>query len=119
VVCGLALCDEDNRGGSTHFLCDTHATVPVEQGWAQVYSTADDLQAELIRKNLVAEGLDARVLSQKDHSSLPVNLGDLSPVRVLVPAFSYTEATRDITQHMDNAGEVQFGDNTEETPPAA
>ena len=120
VVCGLAVCDECNAGGETHYLCATHGDIPVQQGWAQVYTTSDDLEADLIRQNLEAEGVDARVLSQKDHFSIPVDMGDFSPVRVLVPAFSYSDALKVIEQHMDETGEVRFGDGTEgESPPAA
>lgn len=116
VVCGLAVCEECNRGGK-HFLCDSHRTVSLLQGWAQVYSTTDDFEARLIADNLEAEGLDTRVLSQKDHFSIPVDIGDLSPVRVLVPAFLYTDATRVLAEHTNASGQVQFGEE-EDTPSA-
>lgn len=110
VICGTTLCADCNKGGDTHFLCETHREIPVVQGWAQVYSTSDDLEAQLIRDNLDAEGVDARVLSQKDHFALPVDFGDLSPVRVLVPAYDYAEAARVIAEHRNALGDVQFGD---------
>lgn len=119
VVCGRALCEECNRGGDQHYLCMDHSNIAVVQGWAQVYSTADDLAAELIRENLKAEGVDARVLSQKDHFSIPVDLGDFSPVRVLVPAYAYADAASLIAEHMDETGEVRFGDREDELPPSA
>ena len=114
VICGNALCTSCNRGGDQHYLCESHREVPIMQGWAQVYTTSDDLEAELIRDNLVAEGVDARVLSQKDHFAVPVDFGDLSPVRVLVPAYDYSEAVQLIDAHTDSEGEVAFGDGTEE-----
>ena len=113
VVCGSAVCEECNKGGDTHFLCETHREIPIMEGWAQVYTTSDDLEANLIRENLENEGVDARVLSQKDHFSLPVDLGDLSPVRVLVPAFAYQDAQRLLALHKDATGEVSFGDEDE------
>lgn len=116
VVCGRALCENCNHGGK-HFVCDDHRTVPLLQGWAQVYSTTDDLEAQLIRDNLEAEGVDARVLSQKDHFSIPVDMGELSPVRVLVPAFLYMDATNLLAEHTNASGEVRFGDE-EGAPPA-
>lgn len=119
VVCGRAMCDECNRGAEQHYLCEDHSEVAVVQGWAEVYSTSDDLAAELIRENLQAEGVDARVLSQKDHFSIPVDLGDFSPVRVLVPAYAYSDAASLIAAHMDQAGEVRFGDEADEEPPPA
>ena len=110
VVCGDTLCKACNKGGENHFLCETHRTIPVVQGWAQVYSTSDDLEAQLIRDNLEAQGVDARVLSQKDHFALPVDFGDLSPVRVLVPAYDYVAAAELIASHRNSSGDVQFGD---------
>ena len=114
VICDTAVCDECNRGGASHFLCEEHRAIPVEQGWAQVYTTADDFEAQLIRENLEAAGVDARVISQKDHFAVPVDLGDLSGVRVMVPAFSYDEAVHLISEHMDASGEVRFGDGDED-----
>ena len=108
VICGRALCDECNKPQGRHFVCDEHAQVPLISGWAQVYSAADDVQAELIRENLVAEGITARVLSQRDHFSFAVDLGDLNQVRVLVPAYDYLAARELIATHKDSEGEVAF-----------
>ncbi|MEX0890689.1 MAG: DUF2007 domain-containing protein [Gemmatimonadota bacterium] len=113
-VCGTAVCDEDDIDGPTHHLCRDHHHVGVVDGWAQVYSTSDDLEASLIRDNLRAEGLDAEILSQKDHFSLPTDLGDLSPVRVLVPVWDYETASAVLAEHMDEEGQVSFEDKTAE-----
>ena len=113
VICGTAVCEDCNRGGDPHYVCETHQTIPVVEGWAQIYTTSDDIEAQLIRENLEAEGLDARVLSQKDHFSLPVDLGDLSPVRVLVPAYEYENAQRLLASHRNARGDVAFGDGNE------
>jgi RNA polymerase subunit RPABC4/transcription elongation factor Spt4 len=113
VICGTALCDDCNRAGDSYFICETHKEIPVVGGWAQVYTTSDDLEADLIRENLEAEGIDSRVLSQKDHFSLPVDLGDLSPVRVLVPAYDYEAAGDVLAEHRNAQGEVAFGDGEE------
>lgn len=107
VVCGLALCDRKPDGGRA-WLCAVHEQVPVVEGWAQVYSTSTDLDAELVRDNLKAEGIEARVLSQKDHFFAPVTMGDLSPVRVLVPAYEYLDARERIEAHTSEEGEVRF-----------
>jgi hypothetical protein len=109
VVCGQPVCKECDRAeGRTH-LCPQHAGVPVVEGWAQVYTTSDDIAAGLIRENLIAEGIEAQVLSQKDHFSFTVGLGDLSPVRLLVPAYRYEDACDHVRAHMDDHGEVRFG----------
>jgi hypothetical protein len=51
--------------------------------------------------------MDAAVLSQKDRT-FGVDLGELSPVRVLVPAYEYAEAMKVLGEHMDVTGEVSF-----------
>jgi uncharacterized C2H2 Zn-finger protein len=106
VVCGTAVCEECD-GGQIHHACPAHAAVPVIEGWAQIYSTSDVMEAELIRDNLQSEGLDAAVLSQKDRS-FNVEMGELSPVRILVPAYAYLDGIGMLLSHMDAAGEVVF-----------
>src|SRR5512141_2123271 len=46
VVCGTTVCETCNRG-DRHYLCEQHKDVLVVQGWAEVYTTADDLEAHL------------------------------------------------------------------------
>jgi RNA polymerase subunit RPABC4/transcription elongation factor Spt4 len=108
VVCGRLLCSAHRIEKEHEYLCPDHASVPVVEGWAQVYTTNDEIEAQLIEQNLRAEGIEARVLSQKDHYSFTTSLGDLSPVRVLVPAFAYREARRVIRAHRDDRGGVLF-----------
>lgn len=107
VVCGDALCDECDATDEVHHACVDHRAIPVIEGWAQIYTTSGVVEAELIRENLQADGIDAAVLSQKDRS-FGVDLGELSPVRLLVPAYAYVEAMKFLGQHMDVAGEVVF-----------
>jgi RNA polymerase subunit RPABC4/transcription elongation factor Spt4 len=108
-LCGASLCEECDHGGRNYHLCEEHAEVPVIEGWAQVLAVPDDVEARLIEENLRAEGIDSRLLSQKDHFALPVEFGDLARVRVLVPTYAYGEANRVIAAHSDAAGEVSFG----------
>lgn len=107
VICGSAVCDDCNAADQVHHACPDHGTVPVIEGWAQVYTTSDTVEADLIKENLQSEGIDAAVLSQKDRI-FAFDLGDFSPVRVLVPAYEYLDATQVLTGHMDTAGEVVF-----------
>ncbi len=106
VVCGLALCQECDRGEGTEYVCEAHQEVPIVDGWAEVFNTGDDIEADLIRDNLLAEGLDAQVLSQKDHFSFTVDIGDLAQVRVLVPAFEYEEAMRILAAREDRTDDL-------------
>lgn len=108
-LCGRTLCDECNEGRKPYYLCDQHAQIPVIEGWAQVVAIPDAVEAHLIEDNLRAEGIEARVFDQKDHSAFPVEFGDLARVRVLVPTFAYTEAERVLDAHRDVTGEVSFG----------
>jgi hypothetical protein len=107
VICGAALCAECNRPQGRHFVCEQHAEIPLMSGWAQVYSALDDVDGELMRENLEAEGIEARLLSQKDHS-FSVEVGELSQVRVLVPAFEYEDALEVIEEHTSAEGAVSF-----------
>lgn len=108
-LCGRALCGECDRGRRPYHLCDEHAGIPVIEGWAQVVALPDEVEARLIEENLRAEGLEARLLDQKDHSAFPVEFGDLARVRVLVPTYAWGEAERILAAHRDAAGEVSFG----------
>lgn len=107
VICGDAVCRECDTDDHVHHSCPDHVDIPVIEGWAQIYTTADTVEADLIRENLQADGFDAAVLSQKDRS-FNVELGDLSPVRVLVPAYEYLGAIDLLAAHMDAQGEVTF-----------
>lgn len=108
VVCGSVVCSECDKDEAREFLCPDHHAITVVDGWAQVYTTSDDLEAQLVRDNLRAEGTEAEILSQKDHFAVPVEYGDLSPVRVLVPAYAYADAMAVLARHMDDHGEVAF-----------
>lgn len=108
-LCGRVLCEECDRGTRNYHLCEEHAQVPVIEGWAEVASIPDAVEARLIEENLRAEGIEARILDQKDHSAFPVEFGDLARVRVLVPTYAYGEAERVLAAHRDAAGEVSFG----------
>jgi hypothetical protein len=108
-VCGTALCSDCEAGDRRYHKCEVHADIPIIEGWAQVLSLSDEVEAKLIEDNLRAEGMDARVLSQKDHSAFPVDLGDLALIRLLVPTYAYQDAERLIAAHRDAVGEVSFG----------
>lgn len=106
VVCSRAVCSRCRRGGRA-YLCAEHRSVPVIEGWAQVYSTSNELEARLVVENLRSEGLDAQLFSQRDQM-FTVEIGELSIVRVLAPVWDYAAALSVIRQHMDTEGEVAF-----------
>jgi hypothetical protein len=106
VICGRAVCG-DAPEGRTAALCDEHRTIPVYEGFAQVYSNSNEFAAQLVVENLRAEGIDAILYSQSDRS-FPMDLGELSIARVLVPTFEYQQALQIIREYMDTEGEVVF-----------
>jgi hypothetical protein len=106
VICGTPVCAECDRGGS-HHACADHCDIPLYAGWAQVYSTGNDMEADLLRENLRSEGIDAEVFSQRDQT-FKMDLGEMAQVRLLVPAFEYLAAMDVIRSHMDEQGEVVF-----------
>jgi hypothetical protein len=106
VICGTPVCGQEPPG--THSaLCELHDSIPVIQGWAQVYTSSDEIEAGLISQNLQSEGIDSQLYTQKD-DNFPVDLGELSILRVLVPAFEFEPAIDVIRSHMDQSGEVNF-----------
>jgi hypothetical protein len=107
VVCGRAVCDECRVDDRYAFLCREHEGVMVIEGWAQVYSAPNEFEAQLLRENLRAEGIDAQIYSQRD-TSFSVDLGELSIVRLLVPVWEYEHALHVIREHMAAEGDVAF-----------
>jgi RNA polymerase subunit RPABC4/transcription elongation factor Spt4 len=108
-LCATTLCQECDAGDRNYHRCVEHGDVPIIEGWAEVLSLADEVEGRLIEENLRAEGVEARMLSQKDHSAFPVDLGDLARIRILVPTYAYQEGRRLIDAHRDSVGEVGFG----------
>ncbi len=107
VICGRAVCEECRHEENMALLCEDHAELTVIQGWAQIYTTTSEFEAQLLRDNLTAEGFDVRIYSQKDRI-FSVDLGELSIVRLLVPAWDYDRASEVIRTRMDQSGEVSF-----------
>lgn len=107
VICGRTVCRSCGSGETDPCRCEEHASIPIIEGWAQVYSTTGELEAQLLRDNLQAEGVDSQIFSQKSHI-YPVDMGELSIVRLLVPVWQYAQALEVIRQHMDAEGEVLF-----------
>lgn len=105
VICGRTLCGGDADPNPA--LCEDHRTVPVIEGFSQVYSNNDELSAQLVVENLRAEGIDAQLFSQTDRS-FPMDLGELSIARVLVPVWEHQQALALIRSYMDTEGEVVF-----------
>ncbi|MEM0961320.1 MAG: DUF2007 domain-containing protein [Bacteroidota bacterium] len=59
--------------------------------WISVYESSTDFEADLVRDRLDEEGISAVVLTQRDHS-FNLNVGDMSPVHVMVPPAEETRA---------------------------
>ncbi|MDP9347800.1 MAG: DUF2007 domain-containing protein [Gemmatimonadota bacterium] len=107
VICGRTVCEGCQECGTDPYLCAQHAAIPIIQGWAQVYTTSDEFEMQLLRDNLQAEGVDAQIYSQKSHT-YPVDMGDLAVVRLMVPVWEYERAQEVVRGHMDTEGEVLF-----------
>ncbi len=54
------------------------------QDWIVVFRSGTDYEADIVRDRLDDAGVSAVVLTQRDHA-FNLNVGDLSPVNVLVP----------------------------------
>lgn len=64
------------------------------EGWIAVLSTGTDFEADLVRDRLDEADIPAVVLTQRDHS-FSLNVGDMSPVHVMIPP-EYEAAAREI-----------------------
>lgn len=107
IICDTAVCRQCETRKDRTVRCSRHAGISTIQGWAEVYRTSSEFDAQLVQENLHAEGIEARLFSQKD-LMLSVDLGELSIVRVLVPAWDYLRAEALIRRHSDEEGEVSF-----------
>lgn len=54
------------------------------EDWVIVFQSGTDYEADLVRDRLDDSGVDAVILTQRDHA-FNLNVGDLSAVSVLVP----------------------------------
>lgn len=54
------------------------------EDWVIVFQSGTDYEADLVRDRLDDSGVDAVILTQRDHA-FNLNVGDLSAVNVLVP----------------------------------
>ncbi len=54
------------------------------ENWVIVFECGTDYEADLVRDRLDDSGVDAVILTQRDHA-FNLNVGDLSDVNVLVP----------------------------------
>jgi hypothetical protein len=61
------------------------------EGWVAVFSSGTDYEADLVRDRLDDSGLDAMVLTRRDHA-FNLNVGELANVVVLVPEGQAEEA---------------------------
>lgn len=61
------------------------------EDWIAALQTNTDFEADLVRDRLDDAGIPAVVLTQRDHA-FNLNVGDLSPVHVMVPPDRIEEA---------------------------
>lgn len=107
VLCGRPVCAVGRDEDRVPAVCADHERIPIIENWAQVYSTTTEMEAQLLAENLRAEGIDSQIYSQNDHI-FPVDLGELSIVRLLVPVWEFAPALDIIRSYMDSEGEVGF-----------
>ncbi len=64
------------------------------EGWIAIFTSGTDFEADLVRDRLDEADIPAVVLTQRDHS-FNLNVGDLAPVRVMVPP-EHEQAAREL-----------------------
>ena len=86
--------------------------------WIAVFKTSTDYEADLVRDRLDDAGLPAVVLTQRDHA-FNLNVGDLSPVNVMVPPDRLEEAREVLeTRISDEELEAAAAEADPDAPPA-
>lgn len=86
--------------------------------WDIIFTSGTDYEADLVRDRLDDAGLDAVVLTQRDHA-FNLNVGDLSDVHVLVRPGQAEEAREILeTRISDEELEKQAAEADSEAPPA-
>lgn len=63
----------------------------IYEEWISIFETGTDYEADLVRDRLDDSGIEAVVLTQRDHA-FNLNVGDLASVHVLVPPGRVEEA---------------------------
>ena len=63
------------------------------EGWVTIFSSGTDYEADLVRDRLDDSGVDAVVLTRRDHA-FNLNIGELANVAVLVPIEQVEDARR-------------------------
>lgn len=72
------------------------------EGWVTVFSSGTDYEADLVRDRLDDSGVDAVVLTRRDHA-FNLNIGDLANVAVLVPQEQVAAARRILAESISDA----------------
>ena len=84
-LCGAAVCESCDTGTGIYYRCPEHRSVEIIEGWAEVVSVPDDLEATLIEENLRAEGIDCAVVEAQCREDFERALDDLRRALELDP----------------------------------
>ena len=76
------------------------------EGWVTVFSTGTDYEADLVRDRLDDGGVDAVILTRRDHA-FNLNVGELANVAVLVPSEQVADAQRILTSARISDAELE------------
>jgi hypothetical protein len=85
LICQNAVCGKDSTTVKNKLFCKDHDHyIFSENGWARVYETGHDWEAELVKQELENNNIPAVVDNHKDHTR-QFTIGYLSSIYVLVP----------------------------------
>jgi hypothetical protein len=103
VICGKPVCGDCAVRRQGRVLCENDEHTKIAQGWAVVYTTSTDYEAQMVRANLENAGIPCLIFSQRDHVYF-LTVGDMAVVNVMVPNQRLNEA-RDFLRKSDLLGE--------------
>lgn len=99
VVCGKPVCGDCAVKREGKILCENDEHIKIAQGWAVIFTTNTEYEAQMVKANLENAGIPSLVFSQRDHVYF-LTVGDLAIVNVMVPKHRLPEA-QELLRRMD------------------
>jgi hypothetical protein len=99
LICEKTLCGKDSTTVKNKLFCKDHDNYKfLDNGWARVYETGHDWEAELIKQELENNNIPAVVDNHKDHTR-QFTVGHMSSIYILVPFEDVLDAESVLVSH--------------------
>lgn len=114
IICRTLLCPDCTVEVHGRRFCKEHCLIQVQQDWAELYSSADTSEAELVKSVLEASGFTVQTQNFQNVSLVwsgggdnPVSRSNIGrPAKVLVPIPEFLDAARALREWESSGGTV-------------